>query len=292
MPLFTPEFVARCEAYDQAARTAWGSRFLGRKIDRRLLAGTQATSTNDYATGDEYRYIDWNRCARLDELVSRRFEGREDQQVHLLVDCSASMQEPDSPKFQRARELAAALGYLALASGATLRVMSFAADVVLESGPIYGRSQLPKLARYLEGLQVVPGKAPFLGAMAASAAKCQPGALAVIVSDFLGGTSLGLALAEFRRRQVQSFLVQLFDPADADPALRGGVLLVDSETGEELATELDPHDLAHYREVFREFREGMRTYCVRTSNGLASLSTDLSLDRSIETILRTAARLE
>ena len=91
---------------------------------------------------------------------------------------------------------------------------------------------------------------------------------------------------------MQSFLGQLFDPADGDPALRGGVLLVDSETGEELATELDPHDLAHYREVFREFREGMRTYCVRTSNGLASLSTDLSLDRSIETILRTAARLE
>jgi len=292
MSLFTPEFLARCEAYDVAARSAWGSRLLGRKIDRRLLAGTQATSTCDYATGDEYRYIDWNRCARLDELVSRRFEGREDHHVQLLVDCSASMDLPDSQKFAKARQLAAALGYLALASNATLRVMSFAADVVLESGPILGKSQLPKLARYLEGLQVVPGAAPLLGAMSATAARCLPGSLAIVVSDFLGGTALGLALAEFRRRQVQSFLVQLYDPADADPALRGGVLLVDAETGEQLATELDPHDLAHYRDVFREFREGMRSYCVRTSNGLASLSTELSLDRSMETILRTAARLE
>lgn len=292
MSLFTPEFLARCQAYDEAARSAWGARLLGRKTDRRMLAGTQATATNDYTTGDEYRYIDWNRCARLDELVSRRYEGREDHQVHLLIDCSASMREPESRKFGRARELAAALGYLALASGATLRVMSFAADVVLESGPILGRAQLPKLARYLEGLQVVPGEAPLVTAMSACAAKCRPGALAIVVSDFLGGTALGPALAEFRRRQVQSFLVQLYDPEDADPALRGGVLLVDSETEDQLATELDPHDLAHYREVFREFREGMRTYCVRTNNGIASLSTDLSLDRSIETILRTAARLE
>jgi hypothetical protein len=51
---------------------------------------------------------------RIDELLTRQYRGSEDRSVHLLVDSSVSMQLGQPVKFDVARRLAGALGYLAL----------------------------------------------------------------------------------------------------------------------------------------------------------------------------------
>src|SRR6185503_5271482 len=113
--MFDTPFRRRCEALHALAGRAWGRRFLGRHIDQGSSAGTEVTGYNDYTSGDDFRHVDWYRCSRHDELLSKQYRGREDQRVYLLVDTSLGMGVQGGEKFTLATQLAAALGYLALA---------------------------------------------------------------------------------------------------------------------------------------------------------------------------------
>ena len=59
-----------------------------------------------YVPGDDYRAIDWNVCARHDELVWRRPAAAADRRVYVLLDCSRSMATGRPPKFDAARRAA------------------------------------------------------------------------------------------------------------------------------------------------------------------------------------------
>ena len=71
MNLFDADFLKRCESLHLAARRTWGQRMLGRRVELRLAGGTEVTGYTDYTTGHDFRYIDWNRCARPGALQEK-----------------------------------------------------------------------------------------------------------------------------------------------------------------------------------------------------------------------------
>src|SRR5690349_1502251 len=56
-----------------------------------------------YTPGDDFRRIDWNVLARLDELSIRLTEPREDIGLYIALDCSSSMAAGDGQKARLAR---------------------------------------------------------------------------------------------------------------------------------------------------------------------------------------------
>jgi uncharacterized protein (DUF58 family) len=114
--MFDRQFQQRCESLSRAAKRLWGGQLLGRRAHTHVAGGTEVTGYGDYVTGDDFRYVDWNRAARLDELVSKRFAGSQHQRVYLLLDASASMSLGRPSKFDAARQAAAAVAYVALAN--------------------------------------------------------------------------------------------------------------------------------------------------------------------------------
>ena len=68
--------------------------------------------------GDEIRYIDWNVYARHGILFVKEFTAEENIHVSVLLDTSKSMEF--GGKFEAAKEVAAALGYIGLANYDTL----------------------------------------------------------------------------------------------------------------------------------------------------------------------------
>src|SRR5207237_9428658 len=65
--------------------------------------------------GDDLRRVDWNLYARLDKLLIRVFRQEREHDVHVLLDVSRSMAEPDPEKWKRAAQLATAIAYVGLA---------------------------------------------------------------------------------------------------------------------------------------------------------------------------------
>src|SRR3954449_10621803 len=64
---------------------------MGERMSRARGAGMEFADHKEYSAGDDFRMIDWNVYARLDEFVVRLYETEENLSVCVLVDASASM---------------------------------------------------------------------------------------------------------------------------------------------------------------------------------------------------------
>ena len=80
-----------------------------------MASGIEFADHREYTAGDDLRYLDWNVYARHGDLLLKRFQEEEDLHVYFLLDCSRSMGFGSPPKFDLARQLTAALAYIALA---------------------------------------------------------------------------------------------------------------------------------------------------------------------------------
>src|SRR5438309_10297149 len=103
-----------------------------------MHSATPRTST----PGDDFRYLDWNLYARLDELLLKRFQEEEDLHVYFLLDCSRSMSFGTPPKFDFARQVAAALAYIALADLDRAAIVAFANDIVADFPLARGKGRI------------------------------------------------------------------------------------------------------------------------------------------------------
>src|SRR5512138_1306419 len=113
-PLLTPELLRRLEQFQLlAARRAKSSA----RGERRSRARGQSVEFADYRTyvhGDDFRYLDWNLYGRLERLFLKLYEEERELPVRIFLDASESMSFGEPRKFDFARQVAAAIGYVAL----------------------------------------------------------------------------------------------------------------------------------------------------------------------------------
>src|SRR4029450_4915069 len=124
-PLLTPELLRRLEQFQLlAARRAKSSR----KGERRSRARGQSVEFADYrnyVAGDDFRYLDWNLYGRLDRLFLKLYEEDRHLPPPLSLAASESMAFGEPRKFDFARQIAAAVGYVALCGFDRVSVIPF-----------------------------------------------------------------------------------------------------------------------------------------------------------------------
>jgi len=234
-----------------------------------------------YVPGDDYHAIDWNVCARHDELVWRRPDADADRRVYVLLDCSRSMATGRPPKFDVARRAAAAFGAAALGRLDGLAVLAFTDRIIAEFPPVRGRSYWLKMDRFLDALS--PGGASTALGRAAEclAGRRQRPGVAVVIGDFLNPESdrRGLEILRYHGHAVCG--VHVCDRADARPDVLGDVELVDVETGRRWVSVLGRRDLARYRVLFEEHCRAVRTFCRQRAVGYLRMQEETSWPRLV-----------
>src|SRR6186713_1232032 len=114
MSLLTPDLLRRLEQFQLlAARRAKSSA----KGERRSEARGQSVEFADYrnyVAGDDLRYLDWNLFGRLDKLFLKLYEEERELPVSIFLDASESMNFGAPRKIDFAKQVAAAIGYVAL----------------------------------------------------------------------------------------------------------------------------------------------------------------------------------
>src|SRR6266404_8700107 len=132
MALFDSDFLKKLEYLSLISKRVFRGSLMAQRRTMQMGAGIEFADHREYTPGDDFRYLDWNLFARLDELLLKRFREEEDLHVYLLLDCSRSMGYGQEPKFDFARQVAAALAYIALADLDRVSVCPFAADIVAD----------------------------------------------------------------------------------------------------------------------------------------------------------------
>ena len=143
--------------------------------------------------------IDWNVYARLGELCLKLTEARENLSVHLLIDCSASMDWGRPNKLLYAKRVAAALGALALASYDTVYLGVFSDDVHAVFPPLRGRDAVGHAARTPARPDARACDRPGAGRRRPTAAIRGRDGVAVLITDFLVADGYGEALSYLAR---------------------------------------------------------------------------------------------
>lgn len=285
-PLFDEAFLRRLERLSlQAQRTLRGRPASGEHLSRNQLPATIFSEHRPYTEGDDYRYVDWNAYAHQEEFFVRLGEIEQNVNIHILLDASRSMDWGAPPKMRSARQLVAAIGYLALAHHDRLRVVPFGTTAQASFGPAQGKARALELLRFIEGVQ--PEQTTALAAALDAYARQHPhGGLLVLCSDLLAPETLEHVLSALPPPRWQVLVLHLLDPREFTPDLSGPLELEDAETSQRLSLTLDAATLADYRQQVRSWQERLAATCARRGATYAQILTSWPLERQIVPYLR------
>jgi uncharacterized protein (DUF58 family) len=229
--VFDSEFMKKLESLSFVTKKVFSSTSQGASPTTRAGLGVEFFDQRTYAAGDDFRYVDWNAFARLDELFLKLFHEEGDVCLYLLVDASASMGFGSPSKLVYAMRVAAALGYIALANLDRVSAVVLRGDRCAGLDLLKGKQQIFKIFRFLEG-QRPEGRTSLHKALRAFGGESRHAGQVVLLSDLMdeSGAVDGLKYLDYRGFEIQ--LIQVLSPEEMDPTVEEGSTVVDSETGE------------------------------------------------------------
>jgi uncharacterized protein (DUF58 family) len=227
----------------RAAETSRAASGVPPARSRGRAPSTDFVDYRGYLPGDDFRQIDWNVYSRLDQLYVKQTEARERLTLHLMLDCSASMDLGDPNKFDYARQLAAAVGYVSLVRYDRVQIVSSTHNGVV-GRPLRGKHRFAELLASLDALNA-GGKA-FLEPRLAD---LRPGGMlgqAVVISDMLQPEGCDRELETLAAAGLRPSVIQVLSPQEIDPESGGDLELEDVETQERVEIGLSPQAVSVY----------------------------------------------
>jgi len=286
--VFDRDFLHKLEKLEILARKIFRGHLRGEHATRRLGRGMEFADYRQYQPGDDFRHIDWNIFSRLDRLFLRLFTAADDLSLHLLLDTSSSMALGEPPKFDYARKVAAALGFIGLSHLDRVTVTPFAD--ALSSGPGVLRTK-QHTARLFEFLQTLPcaGSTRMAASVNEFCRRSRGVGLVVLISDFLGEDAPLKALDTLRHRGHDVMSVQLLAEQDIEPPVDGPTLIVDSEDGTGLSASVDDHLRRAYVRRLRARLDSLEQHSRRHGLEYLRATTVIPFDDLILNYLRRGA---
>src|SRR5208283_2276536 len=114
MALLSPDLLRRLEQFQLLAARRSKSSAKGERRSKARGQSVEFADFRSYVAGDDFRHLDWNLYGRLDKLFLKLYEEERELPVRIFLDASESMTFGTPPKFDFARQVAAAIGYVAL----------------------------------------------------------------------------------------------------------------------------------------------------------------------------------
>jgi uncharacterized protein (DUF58 family) len=281
MPLFDSHFLEKLEYLSLISRRVFRGQLMAQKRTMQLGGGIEFADHRAYTPGDDFRYLDWNLYARLDQLLLKRFQEEEDLHVYILLDSSRSMAFGKPAKFDLARQMAAALAYIALADLDRIAVIAFA-DGVLSDFPLTrGKARILSLMQFLENLEPAGRDTNLSELVAAFVHRSQRRGLAIVISDLFDPHGYERGLDLLRHHRYEPNVIQLYDRREAEPEMLGDVELLDMETETVRKITVTEKNLRQYRAVFQNFLDSANEYCRKYAVGYTGSTCDKTFEELI-----------
>jgi len=292
--LLDPAFVRELEALRRRLSVTVQSGSAGERASRRRGSSAEFQDHRPYAPGDDLRRVDWAAFARTGEPVLKLFRAEEDSLLRLVLDASASLAFGSPQKFEVARRIAAAIGYLALANGQRVQVA-----LARKSGqggsrglerigtPKRGRDALAGLLRELSDPRPV-GTADLTRAIEQILQQAARPGLLVVISDFLDPGMVTNALGHASALGHQIALVQVLAREEVEPRYDGDFALVDAETEAQLELSMDAAAIDAYVVRLAGLVEELRSWSRKHRASYVRMTNDEALEGAVRRFVSRA----
>jgi uncharacterized protein (DUF58 family) len=301
--LLTPELLRRLEQFQLLAARRAKSSAKGERRSRARGQSVEFADYRNYVHGDDFRYLDWNLYGRLERLFLKLYEEERELPVRIFLDASESMTFGEPRKFDFARQVGAAIGYVALSgfdrvsvipfpdfagdanTEPAVRVAELAARGALRS--IRGKRSAIQFFQNLSGL-TAGGGANLNEALRRGALEARQAGVAVVLSDFLDPAGYESGLNALIGRGFQVDLVQILSPDELSPGTFGDLRLVDSESGATQEVTFGRFRLKAYRQTVQNFMQRLREFCQARGINFFTASSNTDLQELLLKQLRQA----
>jgi uncharacterized protein (DUF58 family) len=301
--LLTPELLRRLEQFQLLATRRAKSSSKGERRSRARGQSVEFADHRSYVPGDDFRYLDWNLFGRLDRLFLKLYEEERELPVRIFLDASESMTFGEPRKFDFARQVAAAIGYVALSGFDRVSVIPFPdfvngadADPVARTREMAARGALRSVRGkksaipFFQNLATITagGPANLNEALRRGALEARQAGVAVVLSDFLDPAGYEPGLTALVGRGFQVDLVQILAPEEINPTTFGDLRLVDSETGGMQEVTFGRYRLKSYQQTVQNFLQRLREYCQGRGINFFTASSKTPLEELLLRQLRQA----
>ncbi|MBI2941255.1 MAG: DUF58 domain-containing protein [Chloroflexi bacterium] len=280
-------FLRRLERLVILARNMSSTGLIGEHRSRRRATSFEFADYRRYVAGDDLRRIDWNAYGRLEGLFLKLTEAKEDLPIHLLLDCSRSMNWGSPNKFVYAKQLVAALGYLALSRFDAVTVATFGERLYDRFPMVRGKHQALSLLSFLDNLAV--GEHTDLGSsMMAYCSTNRRRGLAILVSDLHTRDGHEPGLIQLLQSGLEPHVLHLVDPQELAPRVKGEAEIFDLESGEVVELLVGPEVIRQYQERFDSWCGDVKAFCHQRDISYLRVDTSIPLEQLILKDMRQA----
>lgn len=301
-PLLTPQLLRALEQFQLLAARRAKSSARGERRSRARGQSVEFADYRNYVPGDDFRYLDWNLYGRLERLFLKLYEEERELPVRIFLDASESMNFGEPRKFDFARRVAAAVGYVALAGFDRVSVIAFPDPARRNDGQsataselaargalraIRGKRSAMTYFRNLEALTSA-GPADLNEALRRGALEARQAGLAVVLSDFLDPAGYESGLKALVGRGFQVDAVQILSPEELEPRSFGDFRFIDSETGREQEVTFGRYRMKAYQRSVQNYIQRLREFCQARGVNLFSVSSGIELQTLLLKQLREA----
>ena len=302
--LLTPELLRRLEQFQLLAARRAKSSSKGERRSKALGQSVEFADYRSYVAGDDFRHLDWNLYGRLDRLFLKLYEEERELPVRIFLDASESMSFGEPRKFDFARQIAAAIGYVALSGFDRVSVIPFP-DLTSNGNSPEPATRNPELAAR-GALRTVRGKKSSLqffrnlsaltargganlnDALRRGALEARQAGVAIVLSDFLDPAGYEAGFTALVGRGFQVNAVQILAPDEVNPSTYGDLRLVDSESGGMQEVTFGKFRLKSYQQTVQNYIQRLREYCTTRGVNFFSVASNADLQDLLLKQLRTA----
>ena len=304
--LLAPDFLARLSQLDVSSRKIFTGKLKGERRSKRRGESVEFADHRPYVSGDDLRHIDWNIFGRLDKLFLKLFMEEEDLSLHIVIDCSDSMDCGDPNKFLFAQRLAAALGFVGLVNLNRVAISALGDKVPREGAPpeldkegkplpptglvssirdLRGKRRLNDLAAYICSIQP-RGQTRFTDAAKRIALTRRGRGVMVLISDFLVKEGYEDGLRLLKGHGYDLYAMQVLSPQEMEPTIGGDLRLKDVEDGDAAEVTISAPLLKKYKQTLTAFCNRLHEFCAQRDVIHMTVKSDMAMDVLVMDYLR------
>jgi uncharacterized protein (DUF58 family) len=282
MALLTPELLRRLEQFQLLAARRAKSSARGERRSKARGQSVEFADYRNYVAGDDLRYLDWNLFGRLEKLFLKLYEEERELPVRIFLDCSESMNFGEPRKFDFARQIAAAVGYVALCGFDRVTVVPFPkeGENIATAGALRAvRGRKSSLQFFQDITRLNCGsEANFNEALRRGVIEARQAGVAIVLTDFLDPAGYDKGLTALVGRGFQVNAVQILAPEEIAPSTFGDLKLVDSESGRIQEVTFGKYRLNAYQQTVQNFIQKLREFCAARGVTFFSVSSATRLE--------------
>ncbi len=315
--LLDPALMARLGQLDVSSRKIFSGKLKGERRSKKRGQSVEFADHRPYVSGDDLRHIDWNIYGRLDRLFLKLFLEEEDLSLHIVIDCSTSMDAGEPNKFFFCQRLAASLAYIGLVnlnrvaiSAIGERIETVRVDGAAPAAPstpeeaaaaasglvsslrdLRGRRRLDDISRYLCGLDPVGGTR-FTDACKRIAVSRRGKGVMIVLSDFMVKEGYEAGLRLLRGHGYDLFAIQVLSPQEMEPNIGGDLRLRDMEDGDTAEVTITAPLLKKYKATLNAYCNRLHEFCAQRDIVHMTVKSDTPVDTLVLDYLRRRGLLK